>query len=138
MGRIIKKTELYSDNVTKKSETTYEYDYLGRLVKTETKKDSTSEQIISQEEKEYNDNGTITKIISNGLTKTYEYDTSNRLIKETIYESNYPNVSISYHTQYSYETLENYNDNGKMVDKKNILTTKTYKNDSTVYIQLLY
>lgn len=138
MGRIIKKTELYSDNVTKKSETTYEYDYLGRLVKTETKKDSTSEQIISQEEKEYNDNGTITKIISNGLTKTYEYDTSNRLIKETIYESNYPNVSISYHTQYSYETLENYNDNGKMVDKKNILTTKTYKNDSTVLYSISY
>ena len=128
MGRVIISTDGSTNNKTKT-----EYDYLGREVK--TKLLNSSDTLIEEKENTYDENGTLIKEISNGVTTNYEYDNLNRLTKKTISDSK---GSVSYTTTYSYADADNLNTGTTTINTTNLYCEKTYKNNLDTPIEIKY
>ena len=110
MGRVTLSIDSSTNNQTET-----EYDYLGREVK--TKLLNSSGTLIEKKENTYDENGTLIKEVSNGVTTNYEYDNLNRLTKKTISDSN---GSVSYNTVYSYADVKHLNTGITTTDEKHI------------------
>ncbi|MFR3136180.1 RHS repeat-associated core domain-containing protein, partial [Intestinibacter bartlettii] len=128
MGRVTLSIDSSTNNQTET-----EYDYLGREVK--TKLLNSSGTLIEKKENTYDENGTLIKEVSNGVTTNYEYDNLNRLTKKTISDSN---GSVSYNTVYSYADVKHLNTGITTTDEKNIYCEKTYKNNLDTPIEIKY
>ena len=115
------------------NQTETEYDYLGREVK--TKLLNSSGTLIEKKENTYDENGTLIKEISNGVTTNYEYDNLNRLTKKTISDSK---GSVSYTTTYSYADADNLNTGTTTINTTNLYCEKTYKNNLDDPIEIKY
>ncbi|MFR5366632.1 DNRLRE domain-containing protein, partial [Intestinibacter bartlettii] len=128
MGRVIISTDGSTNNKTETA-----YDYLGREITVSLL--NSSETVIEEKENTYDENGTLIKEISNGVTTNYEYDNLNRLTKKTISDSN---GSVSYNTVYSYADVKHLNTGITTTDEKNIYCEKTYKNNLDTPIEIKY
>ena len=128
MGRVIISTDGSTNNKTETA-----YDYLGREITVSLL--NSSETVIEEKENTYDENGTLIKEISNGVTTNYEYDNLNRLTKKTISDSK---GSVSYTTTYSYADADNLNTGTTTINTTNLYCEKTYKNNLDDPIEIKY
>ncbi len=128
MGQIKSSKEI--DGATNKviMETYYEYDFMGRLIKTSY----VINGITETETKDYYPNGTLKKEVSrDGITTTYQYDNMNRLVSRTLSKGT---ISITYSVSYTYEDVTIHTGDGKDKTIKNAyLETERNKEGAITY-----